>query len=98
MHSKRLDKERIPHKEGPRIVGLARNSFGTRLCQRVECSRCHQTDYVSMKINSAKTKYCRNCAERLLETFEAGRIIAEKQVTCSCIKCKREFLVSQAIA
>lgn len=51
-----------------------------------------------MKIASAKTKYCRSCAERLLETFEIGRVVAEKQVKRECLKCKTLFLVSEAVA
>lgn len=82
----------------PKVVGAARNAFGTRLCQRIECSRCHQVDHVSLRIAGAKTKYCRACAEKLLETFEAGRQVAAKMLKRHCSKCQCEFQVSEAIA
>jgi len=98
MYSKRLDKGKVGVEQGPRVVGLPRNVFGTRLCQRIECSRCHKTDYVSMRISGAKTKYCRSCAEKMLSTFEAGRIIAEKQVQRQCIQCQCEFYINETVA
>lgn len=98
MHPKKLEKNRVPLERAPKIVGVSRNAFGTRLCQRIECSRCNKVDYVSRMIKGAKIKYCRECAERLLETFEAGRFIAEKQVKRQCAQCQCEFLVSQMVA
>lgn len=91
-------KQRAPAFTAPKVVGLAGNAFGTRLCQRVLCSRCHQVDYVAIRIANAKTIYCRSCAERLLETFETGRHIARKKLKRSCMKCKNQFLVSESIA
>lgn len=97
MNQKRYDKKTfIVH--SPKVVGAARNGFGTRLCQRIECSRCHQVDYVSLKIAGAKTKYCRACAEKLLETYEAGRLIAPKRLKCVCNQCRIEFNVSESVA
>ncbi|MCA9508535.1 MAG: hypothetical protein KC505_08955 [Myxococcales bacterium] len=93
MNQKRFEK-RTPM---PKVVGAARNSFGTRVCQRIECSRCHQVDYVSLKIGGAKTKYCRTCAERLLETYESGRLVQQKKLKCTCMQCKCEFEVNEAI-
>jgi len=98
MHHKNFEKSNFRNQRGPQIVGAPNNEFGTRLCQRVECSRCHKVDYVAKKINGAKTIYCRDCAEKFLETFESGRKIAEKKVARTCEHCKREFLISEAIA
>lgn len=93
-----MEKNKYNPTHQPKMVGAARNAFGTRLCQRIECSRCNKTDYVSMKISSAKIKYCRSCAERLLTTFEVGRVVGEKQLQRNCDKCKNEFLVSETVA
>lgn len=98
MHPKKFVDKKSPIKRSPQVVGQERNAFGTRLCQRIECSRCHKVDYVAKKISSAKIIYCRACAERLLETFERGRVIAEKQVKRTCGQCKKEFPISEAIA
>lgn len=97
MHPKKVDKSRTTELS-PKIVGTARNSFGTRLCQRIECSRCHKTDYVSVRIANSKTKYCRGCAERFLSTYETGRFVAEKQVKCRCSQCHQEFEVNSSVA
>jgi hypothetical protein len=99
MHPKRtFDKFNFEKKRGPQIVGAERNAFGTRLCQRIECSRCHKVDYVAKKIAGAKTIYCRSCAERFLESYESGRVIAEKQIKRVCKQCKKEFQISEVIA
>jgi hypothetical protein len=79
-------------------VGKERNDFGTRLCQRIECSRCQKVDYVAKKIAGAKTVYCRDCAERFLYTFESGRVIAKKSVLRSCAQCTKEFSMDEEIA
>lgn len=97
MNQKRF--ERKPNLvRSPKIVGAARNAFGTRLCERVECSRCHKVDYVSFKVSSAKTKYCRTCAEKLLETYECGRHVEQKRLKLPCQQCRTEFSVSEAVA
>lgn len=81
----------------PRVVGLARNEFGTRLCQRVVCGKCQKVDHVSVRVAAAKDKFCRDCAEKVLATFDQGRHIADKQVSRQCEQCHRDFLVSEAI-
>jgi hypothetical protein len=99
MHPKRnFDKPNFEKKRVPHVVGAERNAFGTRLCQRIECSRCHKVDYVAKKITGAKIIYCRSCAERFLESYESGRIIAHKQIKRSCGQCKKEFEISEALA
>lgn len=82
----------------PRVVGVARNAFGTRLAQRVVCSKCDTVDYVAVKVNDAKSSLCRNCAEKFLSTYDKGRHIAEKKLPCSCEQCHREFLISESVA
>lgn len=98
MHPRKIFEKRSPIKRSPVVVGHERNDFGTRLCQRIECSRCHKVDYVAKKIAQAKIIYCRACAERLLETFEAGRVIAEAKVIRKCGQCNKEFAISEAVA
>ena len=99
MHPKRtFDKFKFEKKRAPQVVGAERNAFGTRLCQRIECSRCHKVDYVAKKIAGARIIYCRSCAERFLESYESGRVIAEKQIKRVCGQCKKEFNISEAIA
>jgi DNA-directed RNA polymerase subunit RPC12/RpoP len=95
---KNYTKNSFTHPKEPRVIQTVRNEHGTRFCQRIECSRCGEIDYVAKKINGAKTIYCRKCAERFLDTFEGGRIIAEKQVTRACSQCKKEFLIRTEIA
>lgn len=99
MYPKRtFEKNNFPKKRTAHIVGAERNAFGTRLCQRIECSRCSKVDYVAKKITGAKTIYCRDCAERFLETFESGRQVLEKQIKRRCEQCNIEFTISEAIA
>lgn len=97
MNQKRYENRPLVS-HSPKVVGAARNAFGTRLCQRIECSRCHRVDHVSLRIAGAKTKYCRACAEKLLETYEAGRLVAAKLLKRSCNQCRVEFEVSESIA
>ncbi len=96
MNQKKFEKK--PMISQAKIVGMARNVFGTRLCQRIECSRCHEIDYVPLRIKDAKTIYCRACAEKLLLTYEAGRAISEKQFKRNCSQCRCEFLVNETVA
>ena len=96
MNQKRYERQPIISRS-PKVVGAARNGFGTRLCQRIECSRCHKVDYVSLNIAGAKTKYCRSCAEKLLETYETGRLIAPKTLKRVCTKCCLEFDILESV-
>jgi hypothetical protein len=98
MCAKELKTNRENMRNEPRIVGEVRNEFGTRLCQRIECSRCHKVDYVAKRIAKAKTIYCRDCAERLISTFESGRKLSEKKISSICVKCKIEFSINEEIA
>lgn len=82
----------------PRVVGVARNAFGTRLCQRVVCTRCQAVDYVAVKVNDPKNSLCRDCAEKFLAAYEMGRRIADKKLNVCCEQCHREFLVEERIA
>lgn len=81
----------------PKVVGNARNEFGTRLCQRVECTKCGQIDYVSVRVNQNQDKFCRSCAEKVLLAFEQGRKIDEKMLTVTCEQCCIKFQASQVL-
>src|SRR5580704_4766515 len=81
----------------PKVVGTPRTEFGTRLCQRIECTKCQKVDYVPVRIAASKEKFCRSCAEKVLATYEQGRQIIEKKVTRICNHCCRDFLVNEAI-
>ena len=81
----------------PRIIGAERNMHGTRLCHRITCKQCHKVDYVAKRLQNAKHLYCRSCAEKLLNTFESGRVVAEKKADASCGQCHKVFLVPAAI-
>jgi|HubBroStandDraft_6_1064221.scaffolds.fasta_scaffold505846_1 hypothetical protein len=79
-----------------RVVGLARNEFGTRLSQRVQCKKCHKVDYVSVRVSSDKDQFCRDCAESILGAFE-GRLIEAKTIKI-CEQCHKDFLVDEITA
>lgn len=96
MNQKKFEKKPIISQA--KIVGTARNAFGTRLCQRIECSRCKQVDYVPLRVKDAKTVYCRACAEKWLLTYESGRAVSEKQLKRNCNQCHVEFLVNEKVA
>lgn len=76
---------------------MSRNQFGTRLASRVNCEKCGKVDYVTVRVASSKQQFCRDCAEKILYTFDQGRIIAEKQTDCVCTKCQRHFLATLAL-
>lgn len=95
---KRLGNKNKVKALSPKIVGLPREQFGTRLCQRITCAKCQKTDYVSVRIANTKEGFCRNCAEKLLATYEHGRHIETKKVSRTCQKCQQAFLVSEDIA
>jgi|HubBroStandDraft_6_1064221.scaffolds.fasta_scaffold1305663_1 hypothetical protein len=95
---KQLGTRKETRELSPKVVGLARNQFGTRLCQRVVCSRCQKIDHVSVRIARAKDKFCRDCAEKVLATYDQGRLIAERQVSLNCGQCHNDFLVSAVMA
>ena len=82
----------------PKVVGAPRNEHGTRLCQRVQCEKCEKVDYVAVRVNSAKSQLCRDCAEKFLAAYDQGRHIAERQVNRICDQCHREFSVKEAVA
>jgi hypothetical protein len=81
-----------------KIVGNARNDFGTRLCQRIVCEKCQKVDHVSVRISQKKSQFCRDCAEVFLATYDQGRVLDEKKVNRICGQCARHFMVSEAIA
>lgn len=95
---KRFGIKRKPIAPSPRVVGMARNDFGTRLCQRVQCEKCGKTDYVPVRVASSKSQFCRDCAERVLAAYDQGRQIAEKKINCTCEQCHRPFQVSESVA
>lgn len=81
-----------------RVVGLARNSFGTRLCQRVECKKCQKVDYVSIRVSAEKDQFCRDCAEKILGAFDPGRHIEEKKAPRICEQCNKDFFINESTA
>jgi len=82
----------------PKVVGLARDTFGTRLCQRVTCVKCQKIDHVSVRVNADKDMFCRECAEKILATYDQGRQIAETQIRQTCKQCKANFMVNVNLA
>lgn len=84
--------------QNPKIVGAPRNEHGTRLSQRVECSKCNKTDYVPVKLDKAKAAFCRECAEKLLFAYDQGRHIAQREISCRCAQCHRDFAMAEDIA
>jgi hypothetical protein len=82
----------------PKVVGAPRNEFGTRLCQRVQCEKCQKIDYVAVRVSLARSRFCRDCAEKYLAAYDRGRHINERQVSRICGQCRRDFLVKEAIA
>src|SRR5579871_5300486 len=96
--TKKNNNERIGRASSPKIVGSARNAFGTRLTHRVVCVRCEEVDHVSVRINDKKDSFCRNCAEILLATYDQGRTFNLKQVSRACDQCMRTFLIEESIA
>lgn len=89
MESRRIERKKAPNL--PRVVGSARNEFGTRLCHRVECGKCGQIDHVPVRVNQGQDKFCRSCAEKHLMAYEQGRKIDEKKFTVACEQCHLEF-------
>jgi len=97
MDSKRrIRKERVEVRN-PKIVGMPRNEFGTRLCQRVTCDKCHKVDYVPVRVGAKSDALCRDCAERILLAYDAGRHIQEKTVSCQCHQCNRTFALAESV-
>lgn len=92
-----IHKKKLQLDVEPKVVGQARNQFGTRLCQRITCCRCLKVDHVSVRVANNKKSYCRACAENLLKTFDVGRKISQKTIKHACTKCHRMFDVSQKI-
>lgn len=82
----------------PKVVGAPRNEFGTRLCQRVQCEKCEKVDYVPVRVNAARNRFCRDCAEKFLHAYDQGRHIAEREVFRVCGQCRRDFLVKEFLA
>lgn len=82
----------------PKVIGLPRNEFGTRRCQRVQCEKCAKVDYVPILVGLAKQKFCRDCAEKLFFAYDQGRHIAEKQVFRVCGQCRRDFSINESLA
>jgi hypothetical protein len=82
----------------PKVVGLARDAFGTRLSQRVICVKCQKTDHVPVRINADKDMFCRACAEKILKTFDQGRRIDEKKISRVCNQCNANFMVDESLA
>lgn len=85
-------------KDQRRVVGLARNEFGTRLCQRVECRKCQKVDYVAIRVSSEKEQFCRDCAEKFLGAFDPGRHIEAKKASRICEQCHKDFFVNESTA
>lgn len=79
----------------PKVVGAARNEFGTRLCKRVQCEKCEKVDYVPVR---SKNEFCRDCAEKMFAAFEQGRHIAEREVHRVCGQCRRDFPMRESLA
>jgi hypothetical protein len=98
MAAKEFVKKRMNRAKSPTVLTAERNAFGTRLCQRVECSRCYRVDYVARRTKSANLALCRSCAEKHLGIYEEGRTIAEPQVKRFCQKCAQSFLVNRSTA
>lgn len=82
----------------PKVVGLPRNEFGTRLCQRVQCEKCEKVDYVPVRVSLSKHQFCRDCAEKFLAAYDQGRHIAEREVSRICGQCHRDFSVKESVA
>ena len=87
-----------PVKDHRRVVGLARNEFGTRMCQRVECGKCQKVDYVPLRVSSQKDQFCRDCAEKILGAFDQGRHIEERKAQVVCEQCRKEFALNESTA
>lgn len=85
-------------RHGNKVVGRPRTEFGTRLSHRISCEKCAKVDYVPMRVSSTQSKFCRDCAEKLLSAYEQGRHIAEPQVYRICCQCRRDFLVNESVA
>lgn len=81
----------------PKVVGMPRNEFGTRRSSRVTCSKCQKVDYVPVKTSDKSDQLCRDCAEKILATYDQGRQIVEKKVTRTCHQCLRSFAVNEAL-
>jgi hypothetical protein len=98
MDPKKRSTKTEAHGQNPKIVGLPRNAFGTRLSQRVQCEKCAKVDYIPVRVNAAKPQFCRSCAEQFLSAYDQGRQIAEKRVYRVCGQCHSDFLVNELIA
>lgn len=98
MNGKRNPLRNHSVKKTPKIVGLARDSFGTRLCQRVVCVKCQKTDHISVRVKTAKDMFCRACAEKILSTYDQGRQIDDKKTGQVCKQCNAYFMVNETLA
>lgn len=97
MDSKRRIRRERVEVRNPKIVGLPRNEFGTRLSQRVTCDKCHKIDYVPVRVGAKSDALCRDCAEKILLAYDAGRQILEKTVSCRCHQCNRPFALAESV-
>lgn len=98
MDPKRNWGSRKNHAPSPRVVGSARNEFGTRLCQRVVCTKCAGVDYVPVRVGSSKDVFCRSCAEKFLATYDQGRHIEKTKVSRVCEQCQQDFDIDEALS
>lgn len=95
MFKKNLEPRQV---KSQRVVGFARNEFGTRTCQRVSCKKCLKVDYVPVRVSSEKDQFCRDCAEKILGAFDQGRKIEEKKSSLMCEQCRKEFSINESVA
>src|ERR1700688_3702455 len=99
MHPKTpVGKKSIRKRPSLKVVGAPKNEFGTRLCQRIQCQECKKVDHVSVRVAKAKSKFCRECAEKYLNSIDMGRFIGKTMVGRVCMQCKESFKVNEEIA
>ena len=85
-------------KRNIRVVGVPKNEYGTRICCRILCHKCGQEDYVSVNLAKSQKPFCRNCAEKILFTYDHGRQALEPYVKKLCDSCGIEFALAEHIA
>lgn len=89
-----MDKnERYPSKSNRAnfsMVGGARNGHGTRICRRIVCARCEETDYISVRTKSSTNALCRKCARILIAAYEEGVQVRFQRTLIQCSRCSKE--------
>jgi len=84
--------------ESVKRVGGAKNQHDTRICQRIECSKCGNLDYISVGPAKGKALYCKACAAKILNTYEIGRRIDRETTEVPCSQCAELFHINSEFA